>query len=1086
MKRLTKFLATVLAFVLAFSPLTVFNAGAVEFPDGISREQTDSVIPKLNTLIKTLLASGGKDTDIKGMLYDTLYKDETLNGIFSAIYTALGENADALSIIGVDISPAAIARALSGYSSISKKVASCSDINAVIAASKNFKWDVSSKNEFGKALAAMLSPFNALLNALLCSGKVSINSFLAIQGDDGYTAAIVPLLTALDCPGIMTSADFAASAAKNQNNIIRNIVSMAFDAVDKLLEDPVIGLTETLPKVALYLDSGKLSASITALLEPLSLKVAGVLTIPGIADLITSAADLEGSLNIDELLENADLSSVLGEDVKLQIPEIELKKLAECATENGGTYTVDRASAFVVIMDFLLETVKLNKESLGAIMGGSDTMKMLEPLLAKSNSELIKTIVSLFSITSAPANNYQWVYPTVTPTQVTYTPKLTANDYLKYLDKVDPLLTDFVKESDPEGTIEGEIKKAIYSNSLVTELVVGIFSLLGTQETAPLFALLGMNVTPSGVADSINKYYPYTAKQLYRFTSWERLKGSYLSWGFYDGDKEGFERALTRVLTPFIPLLSCVLAGQNVTLMDSITIPGADGYNTAIIPLLEALGCDSADIKTFAQYQTGAGTTAVISCFTATAKQKVISDILEPVTGLIDRLAASPVKTACSILPNVIYFMESGLMNGVIENMLYPVKYMLDTAGLGELLTDAFKDMEKIDINSLVGDLTKNMDLGIKLPELDIKAIGTLGTPTAMTSKRVANGAYAQYTYLTADTPAVFLTVLRYLVAAISMEENSGLLTGLMGSEGGSSAEGMPDMFAMYAGNITEKFKNMTNDEIIEWLCDLLFSDPPVADIPDENEEIPTIIYEEKFELSTTAKLLIVAGVIGLIALIYYVLSVSGKLDKIKLKRRKKQEMKRRAEESKKLIKAGGVAVDKMTDTPEKKEKKKKAEKAKAPAPVKAQPPVITEAPVKEEAPVTAEAAPVIAESKEEPSEEILFTDAVKKAKPSKPVYDASTVIYTEEALKIIEKQRLKDEKPKSERAIARHEKVLENNERKAERRSQSKLPDEKAQEKLLKRKLAAEKKSRKNELKIHKQYEKAKLQAEKKNNKKK
>ncbi len=1069
MKRLTKFTATVLVFVLIFSSLPVFNAGAVEFPEGITREQTESVIPKLNTLLKQLMSSGGKDTDIKGMLYDTLYKDETVNGIFKAIYTALGENADALSVIGVNISPAALTKALYDYPSISRKISGCADLNAVIAASKDFKWKISSEKEFGKALAAMLSPFNALLNALLCSGKVSINSFLAIQGDDGYQNAIVPMLTVLDCPEIMPSSEFAASAAKNQNNIIRNIVSMVFGAVNKLLEDPVIGLTETLPKVALYLDSGKLSASITALLEPLSLKVAGVLTIPGIADLITSAANLEGSLNIDEMLENLDLSGVLGEDVQLQIPEIQLSELASCATENGGVYTVDRASALVVIMNFLLETVKLNKDSLGAIMGGNDMIKMLDPLLAKTNDELIKTVVVLFSMTSAPQNNYQWVYPAVTQTQVAYTPTLTADDYLKYLDKVDPLLTDFVKESDPEGTIEGEIKKAIYSNSLVTELVVGIFSLIGSQETAPLFALLGMDVTPSGVADSINKYYPYTAKQLYRFNSWERLKGSYLSWGFYDGDKAGFQRAVTRVLTPFIPLLSCVLAGQNVTLMDSITIPGADGYNTAIIPLLEALGCDAQHIKTYQQYQTGAGTTAVIS------------DILEPVTGLIDRLAASPVKTACAILPNIIYFMESGLMNGVIENMLYPVKYMLDTAGMGDLLTSAFKDMGETDISSLVGELTKTMDMGIKLPELDIKALGTLGTPTALTSKRVANGAYAQYTYLTADTPAVFLTILRYLVTAISMEENSGLLTGLMGSEGGSSSEGMPDMFAMYAGNITEKFKNMTNDEIIEWLCDLLFSDPPVAEIPDENEEIPTIIYEEKFELSTTAKLLIVLGVIAVLALIYYILSVTGKLDKIKLKRRKKQEMKRRAEESKKLIKAGGVAVDSMTGTPEKKKKEKAPKVQKTKAPVVKTAPVITEAPVKTETPVKTEV-PV----KTEAIGENLSAAPATERKPTVNYTPAEEIIYTEEALKIIAKQAQKAEKPKSEKAIARQEKILENNDRKAERRSQAKLPDEKAQEKLMKRKLSAEKKARKNELKIQKQYEKAKLQAEKKQNKKK
>ncbi len=1051
MKRLTKFIATVLVFVLAFSPLSLITAGAVEFPEGISGEQTDSVIPKLNTLLKTLLASGGKDTDIKGMLYDTLYKDETVNAVFSAIYTALGENADALSVIGVDISPASLTKALYDYPSISRKISSCADINAVISASKNFKWEISSKNEFGKALSAMLNPFNPLLNALLCSGRVSINALLAIQGDDGYQNAIVPLLTALDCPSVMTSAEFAASASKNQNNIVRNIVSMAFSAVDKLLEDPVIGLCETLPKAALYLDSGKLSASITALLEPLSLKVAGILTIPGISDLITSAADLEGSVNINEMLEGVDISEVLGEDVKLEIPEINLKNLAECATENGGAYTVDRASAFVVIMNFIIETLRLNKDSLGALMGGSDLSGVLDPLLSKTNSEIIKTIVTLFTITSAPQNNYQWTYPGITPTQVTYTPKLTANDYLTYLDKVDPLLTDFVKESDPEGTIEKTIRKTIYSNSLVTELVVGIFSMLGSEETAPLFALLGMDVTPTGVGNAINQYYPYTAKQLYRYSSWERLKGANLSWGFYDGDREGFERAVTRVLTPFVPLLSCVLAGQNVTLMDSITIPGADGYNTAVIPLLEALGCKSEDIKTFAQYQTGAGTTAVIS------------DILKPVTGLIDRLAAAPVKTACSILPNIVYFMNSGLMNGVIENILYPVKYMLDTAGMGDLLSSAFSDMGELDINSLIGDLTKNMDLGIVLPELDIKTLGTLGTPAALTSKRVSGGNYAQYTYISADTPAVFLTILRYLVSAISMEENSGLLTGLMGSgDTGSSPEGMPDMFAMYAGNITEKFKSMTNDEIIEWLCDLLFSESPIVEMPVENEEIPTIIYEEKFELSTTAKLLIVLGVVGALALIYYVLSVSGKLDNVKLKRRKKQEIKRRNEESKKLIKAGGVAVDALADTPKKTEKAPKKDNA----------------PVKERAP--AKKAPAEIPAKKEPA----FTQEAKAEKPAVMHTPEVKTIYTEEALKIIAKQAEKADRPKSEKAIARHERTAANNEKKAERLAGAKLPDEKAQEKLMRRKLAAEKKARKNELKIQKQYEKAKRQAEKKNNK--
>ncbi len=922
LKRTTKFLSIILTFILIFTPVFTLTAGAVTYPEGITEEQAKNTIPKLNSLVKTFLSMNEETKDLKGTVYSMLYKDDTVNSIFKEIYTALGENADSLSVIGVDISPAALSQALSSYPSISEKIASCSDLAAVIAASKNFRWEIDSKPKFSNAMASMLSPFNALLNALLCSGSVKINSLISIEGDDGYQNAIVPLLKALDCPEIMSSADFASDAAKNQKNIIRNILSMVFASLDLILENPVTGLCKTLPKIAYYLDSGKLSASITGLLEPLSLKIAGIFTIAGISDLISSAANLEEGMNLNDMLKGIDLSSVLGSDVNLQIPEMDLAVLAGCVTANGDNLTTDEAAAFMVIMDFLIETIKLNKSSLGALMGGSeDISSVIDPLLNKSNDEIIKTVIVLFNITSAPANNAQWNYPGVTTSAITYTPTLTAQDYASYLDKIDPLLTDFVKESDPDGTIEKTLRKTIYSNSLVSTLVTGIFGMLATEETAPLFAILGMDVTPTGIGNEIAKYYPYTAKQLYKYSSWDKVNPAYLSWGFYDGDVNGFTKAVTRVLTPFAPLLSCMLAGKNVTLFDTITIPGSDGYNTAIIPLLEALGCKAEAIKTYNEFSAGAGTS------------QIITDILTPITALIDEICASPVKTLCRILPNIVYFFNSGLMKNVMENLLFPIKYMLDTAGLGDLLTSSLGDMGSIDLNSMIGELTKGADLGIKLPELDVAVIGTLGTPAAYTSKRTVSGANAQYTYLTADTSAVFVTLLRYFVGALAMEENSGLLTGLMGSDSSSSSEeGMPDMFAMYAGNITEKFKGMTTDEIIEWLCDLLFSESPIVELPVENEEIPTIIYEEKFELSTTAKIIIVVVVLALIALLYYILSVTGKLDNVKLRHRKKKEMKRRKKESKKLIKGGGVAVDGMENTPAapkiKKEKKSvKAEK---------------------------------------------------------------------------------------------------------------------------------------------------------------
>lgn len=902
LKRSAKFLSLILAVILVFTPLIAINAAAVNYPQGITKEQTLSVIPKLNSVAKVLLSSGSQD--ISSGLYDTLYDDKTVNTLFAEIYKALGENADALSIVGVNISPAALSVHLNSYEDISKKIASCQDLSAVIKASDNFRWGINSKKSFENAIAAMMSPFNELLNALMCSGTVEINSLLSIKGDDGYTNAVVPILKAMDCPRIMSSADFSAAAAKNYRNIIRNVIDMLFLSIDNLLENPVTGLCETLPKIAYFIKSGKLSESVNALLEPLSVKVAGFLTIPGVSELISGLADLEGSFNIEDMMGELDISSLLGSDVKLSIPEIDFQALADCVTDNGSSLTADKADAFIVVMNFLLDTIKMNSANMGELLGDEAISDMLTPFLSKSNDEIITAIVTLFSMTSLPQNTNQWAYPSVAPSSFTYTPNLTEKEYTEFLGNADSLLTDFVKETDPEGNIEDTLRKTIYSNSLISTLLKEVFSMLAGEDMAPMLAIMGLDVSPAGIANAVYSYVPATANYLYNFYTWTNVNPEYLNWGFEDGDSEGFKTALTKILSPMIPLLSCLLAGENITVMDALTIPGADGYNTAMIPLLEAIGCKADTIKTYEEYKKGAGTEAVLT------------DLFIPLGSLIDEICASPINTLCRILPNIIYFFDSGLMNSFILNLLYPIDAMLTSAGLDGMLDGIMNQMPQTDLNETVGSLVSGIDLGIVLPELNISKLGTLGTLKTMNSKRVYNGSFATYSYLEADAPAVFLTIMRYVTGAISMEENSGLLTGLMGTpEGGEGGEGgeagTPDMFAMFAENIAAKFEGMTSEEMTEWLCDLLFSSSPIKELPVEKGEPPTIIYKEKFELSTTAKIIIVVAVIAVLALVYYILSVSGKLDKFKLSRQKKKDRKERQKEAEKLRRAGGIPEDK-------------------------------------------------------------------------------------------------------------------------------------------------------------------------------
>lgn len=1053
LKRSVKALSLILSLILILTPVFGVTSSAVNYPAGVTEAQVLSVIPKLNALVKGLMSVSSGTGGIKATVYRTLYADDTVNSLFAGIYSALGENADTLSVIGADVSPAALAEALKDYPSVSKKLKKCSNISEAVTASKDFEWDITTQGGFRNALSDMLSPFEDLLNVILCSGTLKINDLISINGDDGYGIAIVPLLEAFDCPEIMSSSEFAASAAKNKGNIIKNIINMVFSALDKLLDDPVIGMCETLPKIAYYIESGKLSSSLTALLEPLSLKIAGIFTIPGLSELISNVANLEDSFNINELLGESDMSGLFGGDMTL--PEIDFAAFAACVTENSGTLTVDKGAAFITLMNFAADMLKANSGNLGSLMGSAEGSDMLKPLLEKSNDELIKSIVTLFSITSAPENNYQWNYPAFTPGSVTYTPTLGYEDYQKILDKVDPLITDFIREQDPEGNVEDSLRKTIYSNSTLSQIVVGIYSMLGSEEMSGLFGMLGISVSPYGVASVISSSYPYAANTLSRYGSWKNINPAYISWGFSDGDSERFSAALAKALSPFIPLLSCVLAGENVTFMNALTVPGSDGYNTAVIPILEALGCKSENIVPYSEYKKGAGTI------------KVLTDILAPVTVLLDEICASPVKTICTILPNIIYFFENSLMEEALTNLLYPVNYMLSEAGLGDMLSGISESMPETDMNSLIKEMTSSMDMGITLPEINLSAIGTYGSAVTLSSKRVSGGAPSSYTYIEADTSAVLVTLLRVVAQVMTSPENGDLLSGFMG---GSGDEGGNDMFAMYAGDISKKFEGMTDDEVLEWLCDLFFSDSPTRELPDENAEIPTIIYEEKFELSTTAKLLIVAGVIALGVLIYYILSVTGKLDNYKLKKSKKKEMKRRKEESKKLVKAGGVAVQSMENTPKKMKEEKKAQKAdKKSVVVNASQGVYV-------TPLSQGKTP-----SSEPEIQVISVKAPEKTAASGNA--SQHYKYTEYNGKPDRPNPYLD--PLSPSKQAKEERKQQRNDARADRIAAAKLPDKKQEEKLERRRLQAEKTAQKNELKARKQYEKILKQAEKENNSK-
>jgi hypothetical protein len=269
-----------------------------------------------------------------------------------------------------------------------------------------------------------------------------------------------------------------------------------------------------------------------------------------------------------------------------------------------------------------------------------------------------------------------------------------------------------------------------------------------------------------------------------------------------------------------------LLAGEDIVLLDSITLKGADGYNTAVIPLLEGLGCKPYYIKSYDSYKKNA------------SGDGVIDNVLDPALNLIDEICMKPVYGITEALPNLVYFVNSGSIEKCIANLMLPVTALTDKfSGVIDVNMDASALNMKIDINSLLESMLSTT--GMKMAKLDVNALASLGTPVQRQSRSLINGKASNYTYIDSDNTAVFITLLRFLAETVKMPGNEDLLTGLMAGGGDAG------MYGSYSAQLSEQFASMSVDELIEWLYNLLFKERVKIQIVVKDDYKPTIIFEE-------------------------------------------------------------------------------------------------------------------------------------------------------------------------------------------------------------------------------------------------
>ena len=255
---------------------------------------------------------------------------------------------------------------------------------------------------------------------------------------------------------------------------------------------------------------------------------------------------------------------------------------------------------------------------------------------------------------------------------------------------IDAVISEFMVEFGDGKNLKTTLKNTIYSGDILAKLAKTIYAALSDEKLGQAMGVLGISVSPNAVAGHLRKSGYYSAASyLSGSYSWKNISEKSFADCFKNGSRNYFEGALTAVLMPLEPVFEMLFANGTLTVLNSVTVPGTNGYNSAVIPILEALGCPEKNILTFKQYEKCKGS------------DKIISAVLDPVLDLVDKICKKPVYTLTDIMPNLIYFVSNGSLFQCIDNLTKPLFDLLEPFGVSA--SSLGFDLDKLKKTDILG-----------------------------------------------------------------------------------------------------------------------------------------------------------------------------------------------------------------------------------------------------------------------------------------------------------------------------------------------------------------------------------------------
>lgn len=385
-----------------------------------------------------------------------------------------------------------------------------------------------------------------------------------------------------------------------------------------------------------------------------------------------------------------------------------------------------------------------------------------------------------------------------------------------------PLLQEFgVVDQD---NLADLLNGLIFTNANITALaktVYGGIESASQNDADGIFVFSPSQFADYLMDSSYGTTFSSAASALRRCSTWSQV--GTINWGFTDGSasaQTGFVKALAALTRPANDVLAALLAEGNVNLasvaaqllkdfdvnttvtngdfnvqiilsnstltinftnnanpgskkssvvvdlvpvikqLSMLTIAGGNGYESAIIPLLNAF---NVECKSYDQYLRDY----------RNAKDNLIIDILNPIVDFLNDVTAAPFDTLTAALPKLAEFLDNNGLGKAVNNLLAPITDLIDVLNknginvdslieqiAGKSLKDLLEGLIGMDLGNVKLELT-NLDESLNIQDILIPLVNSLLKDNGINIKldNIDWGALASLS----NQGQVLVTVLRYI-----------------------------------------------------------------------------------------------------------------------------------------------------------------------------------------------------------------------------------------------------------------------------------------------------------------------------------